>query len=282
MIFCGFQGMLKSFLRKACVFLPLLSLFSGCLTIHNLNVSSGDGSPPPQTPVAISTMGGGGAVASDGTRTPVPITEMAAPVAPPAFSLASMTPSYVIQPGDRLDVKFFYNNELNEAVIVRPDGRISLQLVNDVRAALLSPSELRGLLVKKYSSFLKNPEISVILREMENNKIYIDGEVRESGGVRIQGQSLSIMEAVASAGGLRDSARSKQVLLIRRNGLKKPFVYTVNLAAAMDGTDISQNVMLRPHDIVYVPKSAIANVNTWVDMYIRKNIPINVGATTGY
>lgn len=279
MRFCGFQRTLKSLLKKSCIFLPLLCLVSGCLTIHNLNVTSGNGSPPPQTPVAISTMGGGGMVGSDGTRVPVPITEMAAPVAPPAFSLASLTPSYVIQPGDRLEIKFFYNKELNESVIVRPDGRISLQLVNDVRAALLSPNELRGLLVKKYSTYLKDPELSVILREMENNKIYVDGQVKESGGVRIQGQSLAIMEAIASAGGLRETARSEQVLLIRRNGLKKPFVYTVNLAAAMDGTDISQNVMLRPHDIVYVPKSSIANVNTWVDMYIRKNIPINASVS---
>jgi protein involved in polysaccharide export with SLBB domain len=263
-----FSTMAQPFLRKVCLFLFLLCSLSGCLTIHNLNVTSGNSSPPQSGPVAINSMDGGG------TSTPVPISEMTAPEAPPALSLGAISPSYTLQPGDHLDVKFFYNKELDDSVIVRPDGRISLQLVHDVQAAFLSPDELVTVLKRKYSTHLKDPEISVIVREIENYKVYVDGEVRDSGGVPIWGDSMAIMQAIASAGGLKDSALKEEVLLIRRNGLKRPFVYLVNLAAAMDGSDISQNVMLKANDIVYVPKSAIANVNTWVDMYIRKNIPI--------
>lgn len=269
------NAMSQAFLKKTCVFLFLLCSLSGCLTIHNLNITSGNSSPPPSTPVAVNGMAGAG-----GTKTPVPISEMTAPEAPPALSLGAMIPSYSLQPGDHLDVKFFYNTELNESVIVRPDGRISLQLVHDVQVASLSPDELVTVLKKKYSTHLKDPEISVIVREIENYKIYVDGEVRESGGVQIYGNNMAIMQAIASVGGVKDTALKEEVLLIRRNGLKKPFVYIVNLAAAMDGSDISQNVMLRANDIVYVPKSTIANVNTWVDMYIRKNIPINLNMET--
>ncbi len=273
MIIFVFKELLQSMVKNSCMVLLLGCSLSGCLTIHNLNVSSGD-NPPSYGPVAINTTGS--FEENGGVKTPVPISEMGAPEAPPAFSLSSVNPSYSIHPGDTLDVKFYYNKDLNESVKVRPDGRISLQLVHDVQAALLSPDELVAVLTKKYSHHLKNPEISVIIRSMEFNKVFVDGQVNRSGEIKLLG-NMSLMQSIANAGGLKDTARSGEVLLIRRNGLKRPFVYTVNLAAAMDGTDITQNVMLKASDIVYVPKSAIANINTWVDQYIRRNIPISVG-----
>ena len=260
-----------SVLKNAGSFLIMLLFLSGC-TIHNLNVTTSD--TPPQKPVPINAMGDAGG-SSTSPNTPVPIAEMGSPP-PPAPSLASVSPLYSIHAGDDLDIKFFYNPTLNESVTVRPDGHISLQLVQDLQAAALSTNELVAVLKKKYSSYLKNPEISVIVRSFESNKVYVDGEVAKSGMVEMSGD-MTIMQSIAGAGGLKDTARRGDVLLIRRNGLKRPFVYTVNLNAAMAGTDISQNVLLKPYDIVYVPKSTIANVNQWVDQYIRRNIPINVG-----
>jgi protein involved in polysaccharide export with SLBB domain len=274
MMVSGLKVMSQSTLLKVCVLFGLLFLLSGCLTIHNLNVRSGG---DPGEPVAISTMDGvdeGGQV-----RQPVPITDINAVDAPPPLSLSSGTPVYTIQPGDELDVKFYYNNDLNETVTVRPDGRISLQLIHDVQAASLSPNELVSVLGRKYASHLMNPEISIILRSMQTHKVFVDGEVKTAGNVELLG-NMSILQSIASAGGMKDTARVGDIILIRRNGLKKPFVYTVNVAAALDGSDISQDVMLKPYDIVYVPKSAIANVNVWVDQYIRRNIPINVNMDT--
>lgn len=259
--------------KRFCVFLLLLISMSGCLTIHNLNVKSGN-SQPQQGSVAMSTMGDD--VGNSDVNTPVPITQMYALESPPAFSLASTDSVYRIRPGDTLEVKFYYNSDLNETVEVRPDGRISLQLVHDVQAASLSPNELLSILTRKYAPHLKDPEIAVILRSVTPDKVFVDGQVYKAGGIELL-ENMSIMQSVASAGGLKDTARAGEVLLIRRNGLERPFVYLVNLAAAMDGTDMSQNVMLKSDDIVYIPKSAIANVNTWVDQYIRRNIPINVG-----
>lgn len=262
-----------SVLKNGCSFLMLLFFLSGCTT-QNLNVIPSNSSQ--QTPVTINAMGN--ADRSGGSeKTPVPINEMDNQEAPPPLSLGSLNPPYSIHPGDVLDIKFFYNKELSESVTVRPDGRISLQLVHDVQAAALSPNDLIAVLKRKYSSHLKNPEISVIVRSFEASKVFVDGEVGLPGMVEMPGGELTIMQAIARARGLRDTAKRHDVLLIRRNGLKRPFVYTVNLGAAMAGTDITQNVILRPYDIVYVPKSIIANVNQWVDQYIRQNIPINVG-----
>ncbi len=211
---------------------------------------------------------------SAGPQTPVAISEQGT-LDPPAPSLASVTPAYVIQPGDEIDIKFFYNPLLDESVTVRPDGRISLQLVQEVQAASLTTSELSTVLKEKYSPHLRDPEISVIVRSFDSRRVYVDGEVVQPGMVEMGG-GLTIMQAIASARGLKDSARRSEVLIIRRNNLKRPFVLTVDVDSAMDGTDVTQDVVLKPYDIVYVPKSAIAHVNTFVDLYIRKNIPFDL------
>ncbi len=203
---------------------------------------------------------------------------MSAPGLPdkPDGSLAAASPLYVIHTGDQLAVKFFYNPELNEEVTVRPDGRITLQLAHEVMAAGLTTTELVDVLAARYAPHIRKPEITVIVRSFEAQKVFVDGQVATPGMVKLTGP-MTILQSIASAGGLKDSARDSEVLVIRRNALKKPFVIRVNLARAMSGLDMSQDIRLQPYDIVYVPKSFIANVNTWVDLYLRKNIPINFG-----
>jgi protein involved in polysaccharide export with SLBB domain len=205
--------------------------------------------------------------------------------APPAANLQAMQAAqaaapppdqeYKIQVGDQLDIKFFYNAELNEQVIVRPDGRISLQLVQEIVAAGLTPSELMKVIVEKYSAELKKPEVTVIVRSFGAQKIYVDGEVNKPGMVPILGL-MTALQAISQAGGMKESAQVSEVLIIRRGAGNRPMAFPVNLDKALDGTDMSQDIALAPFDIVYVPRSAIANVNVWVDQYIRKNIPIPI------
>ncbi|MCX5844387.1 MAG: polysaccharide biosynthesis/export family protein [Deltaproteobacteria bacterium] len=103
----------------------------------------------------------------------------------PQPTLYASEQEYRLQPGDTLDIKFFYNPELNEQVTVRPDGRISLQLIREIRVAGLTPDELTNLLIKKYSAELIKPEITVIMRTFAGNKVYIDGEVNRVGMVNL-------------------------------------------------------------------------------------------------
>lgn len=203
---------------------------------------------------------------------------MSAPGLPdkPAGSLAAASPPYVIHTGDQLEVKFFYNPELDEEVTVRPDGRITLPLAHEVMAAGLTTAELVDVLTARYAPHLRKPEITVIVKTFEAQKVFVDGQVAKPGMVALTGP-MTILQSIASAGGLKDSARDSEVLVIRRNALRKPFVIRVDLARAMSGLDMSQDIRLQPYDIVYVPKSFIANVNTWIDLYLRKNIPINFG-----
>lgn len=164
---------------------------------------------------------------------------------------------YVIQPGDKLSIKFFFNPELNEEnLIVRPDGLISLQLVNEIKAADLTPVQLKSLLAEKYAGQLKNPEIAVIVRSVrEPFRIYVDGQVKSPGEFEIVG-SLSVLQAIARAGGmLEDTAQKSEVKVIRKGHDGQKFVIKVDLNRALNEGELSQNIRLLPSDFVYVPRS---------------------------
>ncbi len=166
-------------------------------------------------------------------------------------------PQYVIKPGDKLSVKFFFNPELNEQdLIVRPDGRISLQLVHEVEAANLTAPQLTALLAERYAGQLKNPEIAVIVRSVrDQQKVYVDGEVG-SPGTFVIGDSLSVLQAVALASGFKaDTAKKDEVIVIRRDQNGQQFVIKLDINAALTGRDLTQNIPLLPNDFVFVPRS---------------------------
>ena len=191
-----------------------------------------------------------------------------------APSINRAMPHYIIHPGDKLDIKFFYNQELNEEVVVRPDGRISLQLVHDVTAAGLNTEELNKVLAMKYEPYLQQPEISVLVKKFDARRVYVDGEVIKPGMVEMGGY-MDVLQALSIAGGMKETALTDEILIIRHNGMDRPSVIKVDMEKVQNGQDTSQNIALQSYDIIYVPKSAIAHVNTWVDLYIRKNIPID-------
>jgi len=187
---------------------------------------------------------------------------------------------YQIQPGDSLDIKFFYNPELNDLVVVRPDGRISLQLAPEIPAAGLTPAQLTSTLEKSYEKELANPGITIIVRSFSSQRVYVDGEVNKPGMVALLGP-LTVLQSIAEAGGVKDTAKTDRVLIIRKSNDNKPQAIEVNLDDIRKAADGSQNVLLAPYDVVFVPKSKIANVNQFIDQYIRRNIPIPFGVSYG-
>lgn len=203
-------------------------------------------------------------------RNPLPLEQLTAQ--------AAKTPlqEYRIQSGDLLDVKFYYNADLNEQITVRPDGRISLQLAGEIKAAGLTPAQLTDLLAKTYASELKNPAITVIVRSFSLQRIYVDGEVNKPGLVNLVAPT-TVLQSISQAGGLKDTARTDEIILIRQGADNKFTATMLNLEKVLDGTDFKQDIALMPQDIIYVPKSHIANVNVWVDQYVRKNIPVTMG-----
>lgn len=199
-----------------------------------------------------------------------------------AIAARSNSAEYALQPGDELDVRFYYNPELNLSVLVRPDGKISLPLADDVQAAGLSPAALTQTLRNKYERELRRPEITVIVRSFNSQKVFVGGDVAAPGVIQVVGP-MTVLQSVTQAGGFRETARINEVLVIRRNPTapSSPIVIPVDIAAAIDGSKPTQDIALVPSDIVYVPKSPIANVNKFVDQYIRQNIPFGFGLTYG-
>jgi protein involved in polysaccharide export with SLBB domain len=198
------------------------------------------------------------------------------PQAGPSIDAATRAsgPEYRIQVGDRLEIKFFYSPELNEQVIVRPDGRISLQLIPELEVTNLTLAMLAKQLTERYAADLNHPQVTVIVREFGTQRVFVDGEVGTPGVVPILGQ-MTVLQAISQAGGLKDTARSTDVIVIRRGPGDAPAAFKVDLKKARAGGDLAQDVTLAPLDIIYVPRSRIANVNLFVDQYIRKVLPFD-------
>ncbi|MBF0458257.1 MAG: polysaccharide biosynthesis/export family protein [Nitrospirae bacterium] len=189
---------------------------------------------------------------------------------------------YIIQEGDKLDIKFLYNPELNSTVTVTPHGKISLFLIPDVVAKGLTPEDFTDKLTKLYADFITHPEINVAITATPNQKIWVDGEVRKQGAVLIAGRNIDVLQALAEAGGISDTGRKSDVIVIRRVTEKNFNIYSLDIEKAIDGTDIRQNIRLMPMDIVYVPKTPIAKLDMWVDQYLKKVLFFNVSLGTAF
>ena len=182
-------------------------------------------------------------------------------------------PEYRIRPGDVLTIKFFYNPELNETVPVRPDGRISLELVDETMAAGRTPAELRAELLRLYEGTLKQPQVAVIVKEVATRQIYIGGEVNTPGLLRVEGR-LTLVQGLVQAGGLRRSGQMGNVVVLRYQGTDSPKFMKFDIEPALKHGDARADVALEPFDIVWVPKTRIARVNDFMDQYIRQVMPV--------
>jgi protein involved in polysaccharide export with SLBB domain len=195
---------------------------------------------------------------------------------PPSESFpAAAEPKVVLEPGDVLQVKFLYWPELNEEKqSIRPDGKISLQLVGDVQAQGKTPDELRSDLLNVYQDKLIEPEISVVVNALDSHRVYVSGEVQNPGLVMINGR-LTALEAIMQAGGfLKESAKKRTVVVVRqRDG--KQFSTTLDLRKALEETE-SDPFLLEPYDIVFVPPTNIDQVDQFVEQYVNKIVPRSV------
>jgi protein involved in polysaccharide export with SLBB domain len=180
---------------------------------------------------------------------------------------------YVITQGDELDIRFRNNPELNELRLpVRPDGRIMLQIIDEIKAAGLTVSQLKALLTEKYAVEIRKPEITVTVRNFTSQRVFVDGEVLTPGIIELRGPT-TVMDAIALARGARETARLSNIIVIRKDFEGKPMAANLDIRKVINGTDLSQNIYLMPYDIVYVPKSNIALIDKFVSEYINTVVP---------
>jgi polysaccharide export outer membrane protein len=188
---------------------------------------------------------------------------------------------YRIVRGDELDLRFVYTPELNTSATVRPDGKISAPLIGDIVVAGQTTTQLSETLKRAYAEQVKRPDVAINIRGFAEQRVFVGGEVGLPGAQPLIGR-LSVLQAVMLAQGMEETAEPEQVVIVRRGENDERLVFSVNLEAVIEGEDTSQDVVLQPFDVVIVPRSDIANVNLWVDQYIRNNLPINFGVTYSF
>jgi protein involved in polysaccharide export with SLBB domain len=209
-----------------------------------------------------------GCATSGSERAALAATDVAS-APPPSVELT--LDDYRIQTGDELDIVLPLNPELTVRTFVRPDGMISLELVDEVRAEGLTTAELTEHLLNAYSTELRDPDISVNVVAMAA-RIYVDGHVARPGEY-VWTRQVTAMQAVALAGGLRETADGEHLLVVRRGPGGEQQLLELDLEEVSEGR--AGDIYLAAFDTVYVPSSRVADVNLWLDQHIRKNIPIS-------
>lgn len=186
----------------------------------------------------------------------------------PAFFAAENLP-YTIGPGDVLEISVWQHPELDRIVTVRPDGRMSFSLIGDVNANGLTPAKLDEIITGMLSEYVQKPEVTVVVTSIKSNQILILGQVTRPGAYPME-ESLTVLEAVAIAGGYTESAGLSKVTITRQSRAETHKVIKVDLKKVITEGDRRGNVVLEPSDVVHVPTKASAW--TIFDRYFLRGI----------
>ncbi len=174
-------------------------------------------------------------------------------------------PEYYLAPNDKIEIYVWQNPDLSKEITIRPDGKISYPLIGTVDVAGLSIDQLQEVLKQKISEYIRFPQVIVSLRESAGNKIIVLGQVNYPGIFPFKGNSLSIIEAIAMAGDFTPDSRRESVMIISDNFTDHPTVRKVNLLGAIRNGVATEKFFLKPNDVLYVPRSTIADVSKFMN-----------------
>ena len=168
----------------------------------------------------------------------------------PPTAAATATDTYVIGPSDLLTVTVWKEPTLSGSLLVRPDGMISVPLLGDVQAAGMTPLQLAGQISVKLKKFVQDPNVSVVLTQINSKKVYLLGEVSRKGPVEMT-PGMTLLEAISSAGGVTDYANVKKIYILRDEDGKHQKI-AVRYKEALNGNS-EFNLTLKPGDTIVVP-----------------------------
>jgi polysaccharide biosynthesis/export protein len=173
------------------------------------------------------------------------------PAASAAAKSATGDPNYVIGAQDVLDVNVWKEPDVSRSVPVRPDGKISLPLLDDVQAAGLTPTQLAANITSELKKYMTDPEVAVIVTQINSQRVYILGEIARAGTyVLLPG--MTVLQALSDAGGFTPFANTKKIYIIRQKAGKQQKLF-FNYKDVIQGKHIDQNIPLQPGDTIVVP-----------------------------
>lgn len=160
-------------------------------------------------------------------------------------------PVYVIQPNDTLEIFVWKEPELTRKVLVRPDGRISFPLVQDLQAAGISPGDLKNTIELKLKEYLTSPNVTVIVDNIQSYKVFVVGKVQKPGSILTE-KPITVLQALSLAGGFQDYAKQADITVLRNAGGQN-FVLQFDYRNVVRGRKPDENIMLHSGDVVVVP-----------------------------
>jgi len=170
---------------------------------------------------------------------------------------------YELHPGDVLDIQYRYTPEFNQTIAVQPDGYVSLQIGGDVKVAGRNLEEVRELILRKASTRLASPELTVVLKEFQKPYVVVAGEVPQPGKFELR-ENLTAIQAVLLAGGFKDSAKSSQIIVFRKLNSDTAEVKTLNFKTLRRTGDLENDLTLQAGDMILVPRNRISKIERYV------------------
>jgi polysaccharide export outer membrane protein len=168
-----------------------------------------------------------------------------------AAASATSDSNYVIGPQDVLDINVWKEAELTRTVPVRPDGKISLPLLNDVQAGGLTPSQLAEQITTSLRKFITDPQVTVIVAQINSQRVYILGEAARPGAYPLL-PGMTVLQALSTSGGFTLFANLKKIYVLRKEGGKQE-KFPFNYKEVVSGKNTEQNIVLKAGDQIVVP-----------------------------
>jgi len=172
---------------------------------------------------------------------------------PAARRTADSATNYMIGPDDVLSIVFWRDKDMScELCVVRPDGKISLPLMNDVQAGGLTPGELRDAVSAMARQYVEDPSVTVVVKEIKSRKVFITGMVEKPGPYPLNGPT-TVVQLISLAGGLKEFTDGKKILIMRADKSGRQTGRVFNYQKVLAGKNLEQNIELQPGDTVVVP-----------------------------
>jgi polysaccharide biosynthesis/export protein len=183
----------------------------------------------------------------------------------PAFG-GERHPLYRLTRSDTVDVNFTFSSDFNQTLTVQPDGFVALRGARTLFVAGLTVPQMQQAVASAYRGFLREPEVTVTLKDFDKPYFLASGEVARPGKYELRGD-LTVNEGIAMAGGLTQQARHSQVILFRRISAYVAESHVIDVKKMLDSHNLNEDLHLQPGDFIYVPQSRISK--------IRKYVPTN-------
>jgi polysaccharide export outer membrane protein len=172
---------------------------------------------------------------------------------------------YKLVPGDVIDIAYRYTPEFNQTVTIQPDGFVGLQIVGDLKIGGLTVEEARKKITEKATVRLKEPEITLLLKEFQKPYFVVSGEVATGGKYEMR-ENVTALQAVMIAGGFKDSAKTSQVVVFRKLNDETAEVRTINLRSIRKTADLENDLTLKSGDIVFVPRNTLSKIERFMKL----------------